>query len=119
MVVDDNEDAARTLAVLLQAHGHRVDVEIDPRLGIARALRERPDALVLDIGMPHIDGYEFARRMHALVPERRPLLIALTGYGHPADRERAREAGFDHHMVKPPDVVELLELLDGAGGGRA
>ncbi|MFP7723304.1 hybrid sensor histidine kinase/response regulator [Lysobacter sp. A3-1-A15] len=111
MVVDDSEDAAHSLGVLLQASGHQVDVEIDPRMALARASGELPDVFILDIGMPHIDGYELARRIRAIPTERRPVLIALTGYGHASDRERAKLAGFDHHLVKPLEPGELLELL--------
>jgi PAS domain S-box-containing protein len=118
MVVDDNEDAARTLGVLLQALGHRVDVEIDPRAALARASREMPDALILDIGMPHLDGYELARRIRGLRAPHRPVLIALTGYGHQADRDRAAQAGFDHHLVKPLDPPDLVRLLDGVRPGE-
>lgn len=112
MVVDDNEDAARTLGVLLQAQGHRVDVEIDPRQALARATRVMPDAFILDIGMPHLDGYELARRLRALPCAHRPVLIALTGYGHPSDRTRAQVAGFDHHLIKPLDPGALVRVLD-------
>ncbi|TCZ85024.1 ATP-binding protein [Lysobacter sp. N42] len=118
MVVDDNEDAARTLGVLLQALGHRVDVEIDPRAALARASREMPDALILDIGMPHLDGYELARRIRGLHAPHRPVLIALTGYGHQADRDRAAQAGFDHHLVKPLDPPQLVRVLDGVQPGE-
>jgi len=111
MVVDDNEDAAHTLAVLLRANGHRVDVEIDPRHALAHAGRVRPDVFILDIGMPHLDGYELARRIRALRGSQ-PLLVALTGYGHASDRERARLAGFDRHLVKPLDPEALVRLLD-------
>ncbi|TZF87476.1 response regulator [Cognatilysobacter lacus] len=99
------------MGVLLRASGHRVDVEVDPRNALAYAERVRPDAYILDIGMPHLDGYELARRIRALHGSR-PLLVALTGYGHPADRERARLAGFDHHLVKPLDPEALIRLLD-------
>jgi PAS domain S-box-containing protein len=112
MVVDDSEDAAQTLGILLHASGHHVDVETDPRSALVRAQRELPDAFILDIGMPHIDGYELARRIRSIPTGKRPVLIALTGYGHRSDRERAQSAGFDHHLVKPLEPQKLLELLD-------
>lgn len=112
MVVDDSEDAAHSLGVLLQANGHRVDVEIDPRMALARAGQTLPDVFILDIGMPHIDGYELARRIRSIPSDKRPVLIALTGYGHATDRERAQLAGFDHHLVKPLEPTTLLQLLE-------
>lgn len=94
LVVDDNVDAAGTLAMLLEGHGHEVRVVHDAREVEAEV---RPHAAILDIGLPHIDGYQL-------------VLIALTGYGQPEDVERARLAGFDHHLVKPvdPDAVPAL-----------
>jgi PAS domain S-box-containing protein len=110
VVVDDNEDAAHTLGILLREAGHRVDVQTDPRAAMENARRRLPDAFILDIGMPHIDGYEFARRIRSMPSTKRPLLIALTGYGHASDRQRARLAGFDHHLVKPlaPDALQAV-----------
>lgn len=112
MVVDDNEDAARTLGVILDAIGYRVDMQTDPRVALERARSEHPDVFILDIGMPHMDGYELARQIRALSGEPRPVLIALTGYGSPSDRERAQLAGFDHHFIKPVDAIELASLLE-------
>ena len=112
MVVDDNEDAAQTLALFLRGMGHHVVTETDPRIALARAAALDPDAFVLDIGMPHMDGFELARRLRELSWARRPTLIALTGYGADADRQRAYEAGFDHHVVKPLDPGALVELLE-------
>ena len=113
MVVDDNADAAHTLAVLLEAHGHSVDVEVDSRLALQRAEAVVPDVFILDIGMPHIDGYELARRIRSSSIGSRAVLIALTGYGQPDDKIRARAAGFDHHLVKPLDPSVLTSLLEG------
>ena len=112
LVVDDNEDAAHSLATLLRARGHAVEVETDPRQAEARAAGLQPDALIIDIGMPHLNGYELAARLRAATWSRRPVLVALTGYGLPVDRDRTLEAGFDHHLVKPIDPVEIIELLD-------
>jgi len=118
MVVDDNEDAARTLGAVLDAVGYEVDIETDPRVALDRA-RELPvDVFVLDIGMPHIDGFELARRIRALECVQRPVLIALTGYGSPSDQERARLAGFDHHLTKPVDASRLVSLLQKLGGRK-
>jgi len=111
LVVDDNADAAQMLATLLEAHGHAVSVEYDGTTGLARALREQPEVMLLDIGLPDMDGHELARRLRASPDTANACLIALTGYGQNEDRERAREAGFDRHMVKPADLSELLHIL--------
>ncbi|KFI06726.1 ATP-binding protein [Massilia sp. BSC265] len=111
LVVDDNADAAQMLATLLEAHGHVVSVEYDGTGGLARALRERPEVMLLDIGLPDMDGHELARRLRASPDTANAMLIALTGYGQSDDRERARQAGFDRHLVKPADLSELLRIL--------
>ncbi|MGI4721637.1 MAG: ATP-binding protein [Janthinobacterium lividum] len=111
LVVDDNADAAQMLATLLEAHGHAVSVEYDGTGGLARAVRERPEVMLLDIGLPDIDGHELARRLRASPETAQATLVALTGYGQSDDRERAYEAGFDRHLVKPADLSELLRIL--------
>ena len=111
LVVDDNADAAQMLATLLEAHGHAVSVAYDGSSGLACAQRERPDVMLLDIGLPDMDGHELARRLRASSDTAGATLIALTGYGQSEDRERAREAGFDRHLVKPADLSELLRIL--------
>ena len=111
LVVDDNADAAQMLATLLEAHGHLVSVEYDGTGGLARALRERPEVMLLDIGLPDMDGHELARRLRASPDTANAMLVALTGYGQSEDRERARQAGFDRHLVKPADLSELLGIL--------
>ena len=111
LVVDDNGDAAATLAAVLEMRGHRVWTAADgpAALGLA-ADGCRPDAVVLDIGLPGMDGYEVARRLRA-GPAAGATLIALTGYGRDDDRARAAEAGFDHHFTKPVDLDELARVL--------
>ncbi|MCA1854965.1 PAS domain-containing protein [Massilia oculi] len=116
LVVDDNADAAQMLATLLEAHGHAVSVEYDGTTGLARALREQPEVMLLDIGLPDMDGHELARRLRAAPDTAGACLIALTGYGQNEDRERAREAGFDRHLVKPADLSELLHILAAVRG---
>ena len=116
LVVDDNADAAQMLAALLEAHGHLVSVEYDGTGGLARALRERPQVMLLDIGLPDMDGHELARRLRASPDTANAMLIALTGYGQSEDRERARQAGFDRHLVKPADLSALLRILDEVRG---
>jgi CheY-like chemotaxis protein len=111
LVVDDNVDAAHMLAMLLEDAGHEVMTEADPLVALERAQATRPDVFLLDIGLPRIDGHELARRLRASPAGAGATLIALTGYGQDSDREQAIAAGFDHHMVKPPDPAALARLL--------
>jgi PAS domain S-box-containing protein len=113
LVVDDNVDAAATLAMLLEACGYEVMVENDSLRALELARRERPDAALLDIGLPEMDGNELARRLRADPRTRPALLVAITGYGQEQDRRAALEAGFDHHMVKPVDLDKLAAILAG------
>jgi CheY-like chemotaxis protein/two-component sensor histidine kinase len=115
LIVEDNEDARETLRVLLEMGGHRVHVEVDGEGGLATALRVRPPLLLLDVGLPRMDGYEVARRIRAADGwPVRPTLVAITGYGQPADRNRAIEAGFDLHLAKPVDPQRILDLAAAA-----
>jgi CheY-like chemotaxis protein len=117
LVVDDNVDAAESLAKLLRLSGHEASTAYTG-MAVAGAVAEhRPDVVLLDIGLPGLDGYEVARRLRAAPGGEGLLLIALTGYGQESDRQRSRAAGFDHHLVKPLDVV-ALELLLGNQKGR-
>ncbi len=111
LVVDDNQDAAITLSHLLEIMGHRVAVAYDGLTGVEAALANPPDAALLDIGLPGIDGYEVARRLRAHAETAGVTLIAISGYGQARDRERAKEAGFDHHLIKPVDPDALQALL--------
>jgi len=113
LLVDDNLDAASTLASLLEAAGHRVTAVHDPGAALATAAATRPQALILDIGLPGMDGHALARRLRADPALAGALFLALTGYGQPQDRLLSQEAGFDHHLVKPVDPARLLALLDG------
>jgi len=109
LILDDNRDSSESLAALLRLHGHDVFVAADGASGVRMVEALGPDLALLDIGLPGMDGYEVARRLRAhgcSVP-----LAALTGYGTPEDRERARHAGFDHHFVKPIDPVALERLI--------
>lgn len=111
LVADDNRDSADSLALLLQAHGHFVRVAYDGEHAIEEFVASRPDVVVLDIGMPKLDGYTTARRIRDL-PNGRPVtLIAMTGWGQEADKRRARDAGFNHHLTKPVDPKKLVALL--------
>ena len=111
LVVDDNVDAADTLAMLLQASGYAVDVEHDARRALAHAHRHRPDAALLDIGLPDMDGNELAHRLRADPATAGMVLVAITGYGQDQDRRAALAAGFDHHLVKPVDMGKLAGVL--------
>ena len=111
LVVDDNVDAAEALAMMLELDGHSVIRAHDAHSAIACARSEHPDAMLLDIGMPDIDGYELARRLRALPEAEEATLIAVTGYGQAEDRKRAEEAGFDHHLVKPVELDTLRAML--------
>jgi CheY-like chemotaxis protein len=109
-VVDDNPAAADTLAELLGLYGNEVKIAHDGQAALDAFNDWRPDTMVLDIGMPGMDGYEVARRVRQQSNDR-VMLIALTGWGQEKDRELARDAGFDHHLVKPVDLEALRELL--------
>jgi CheY-like chemotaxis protein len=111
LVVDDNADAARMLALLLKASGHQVTVEHEPHRALERSRAEPPQVCLLDIGLPEMDGKELARRLKAQPETARTVLIAVTGYGQDHDRESALAAGFSHHFVKPVDPARLAAVL--------
>lgn len=111
LIADDNRDAADSLALLLQMSGYELHVCHGGREALALAQRERPDALVLDIGMPGMSGHELAHRIRQEDWGRNVLLVAVTGWGQQEDRERSRAAGFDHHLTKPVDPEALEALL--------
>jgi CheY-like chemotaxis protein/anti-sigma regulatory factor (Ser/Thr protein kinase) len=111
LVVDDNADVAGSLAMLLEMQGHEVLSARDGVEAIARAGDNNIDVALLDLGMPRMDGIETARRLREMPGTRNMLLAAVTGRGQDIDRERTREAGFDHHLVKPVDPARLTEIL--------
>lgn len=111
MVVDDNADAAGTLAMLLMAKGHSVCIEHTARGAIEQARRSLPQVCLLDIGLPDMDGRQLAQRLRHMPETATALLIAVTGYGQEQDRRDALAAGFDHHLVKPVDATKLTALL--------
>ncbi len=113
IVVDDNRDAAETLAALLRLKGHSVATAHDGHMALELARSWLPELVLLDLGMPGMDGFEVARRIRELPGLERITIAALTGWGQQADRRRTAEAGFDHHLVKPVDVKILEELLAG------
>ncbi len=107
LVVDDSVDAARSLSMLLSLEGHEVRVAHDGATALLAAEAFKPEIVFLDIGLPHIDGYEVARRLRARPAMEQAVLIALTGYGQDDDRRRSHEAGFNSHLVKPVDLTAL------------
>jgi CheY-like chemotaxis protein len=111
MIVDDNIDAANSLAMLLEAAGHQVAVAYAAQTALERAAVDTPRVFLLDIGLPDMDGYELARRLRAHPETMHAVLIALTGYGQDQDRDRSKAAGFDYHLVKPADPEQLESLL--------
>jgi signal transduction histidine kinase/DNA-binding response OmpR family regulator len=119
LVVDDNHDAAEATAVLLGLGGHDVRTVGNGADALTSVPVFAPDVVLLDIGLPGMNGYQVAGRLREIAETEYSCLIALTGYGQPSDRERAREAGFDHHLTKPADPEELLELIAGWLRSRA
>ena len=111
LVVDDNVDAVHTLQLFLKAAGHNVEIAYCGTDALALAAVFRPDACLLDIGLPDFDGNELARRLRQLPETAGATLVAMTGYGRQQDREIASAAGFDHYMVKPVNTVDLSSLL--------
>jgi PAS domain S-box-containing protein len=115
LVVDDNADAAASLALLLKFSGHEVHVAHDGEAALRLAETLRPQAVLLDVGMPGMDGYEVARRLRQRPGRDDLVIIAVTGYGAETDRRRARAAGFDHHLTKPIELASLADLITRRG----
>jgi CheY-like chemotaxis protein len=113
LIVDDNHDHVVSLAAVLEAMGHEVRAEYDGGAALDAVADYRPHVVILDIGLPVLDGYEVARCLRAAYPDRSLRLIALTGYGQARDGQHAKEAGFDSFMIKPPDNRALNALLSG------
>ena len=118
LVVEDNADTRETLRRVLELDGHEVQEAADGPEGVEIALSSRPEAVIVDIGLPGLDGYEVARRVRAALGEA-PLLVALTGYGQAEDRRQSREAGFDVHLVKPVSPEQLAAALASGRVGEA
>jgi CheY-like chemotaxis protein len=109
--VDDNADAASMLALVLEASGHQVIIEHSSYKALMRAKEHAPQVCLLDIGLPEMDGIELAQRLRAEPETANALLIAVTGYGQAEDRKRTKAAGFDHHLVKPADITQLMAII--------
>lgn len=118
LVADDNLDGAETLAALLETMGHAVRTAHDGEAALVVAAEFDPDVVLMDIGMPKLNGYESCRRMRAAQGGAARTILAITGWGQQQDIERAREAGFDDHMVKPIDLANLAKFIDRKPGAR-
>jgi PAS domain S-box-containing protein len=118
LVVDDNVDAAETLSRLLRLSAHEVRVAHDGLAALAAAREMNPDVVLLDIGLPKLDGLEVAKTLRASVSGPRPLLVAITGFGQAEDRTRTAAAGFDHHLTKPVDPKVLQKLMQTSRSAR-
>ncbi|MGZ8274701.1 MAG: hybrid sensor histidine kinase/response regulator, partial [Burkholderiaceae bacterium] len=116
LVVDDNVDGAETMAMLIEHVGHKVRTAKDGAEALATAIEFRPDVVLLDIGLPGMNGYEVARNLRGSTATSKALLIAMTGYGQPEDIERSRAAGFDHHVVKPVSLEKIVDLVSEGPG---
>jgi CheY-like chemotaxis protein len=117
-VADDNRDAAITLSMMLRILGYEIRTAFDGPEALEAAAEFRPDVALLDLGMPKMTGYDVARRLHEQPWGKDVALIAVTGWGQPEDKQRTREAGFGHHLVKPVDPTVLAELLASLSGQR-
>jgi CheY-like chemotaxis protein len=118
LIVEDNVDTRETLRRVLELEGHEVQEAGDGPRAIALAVETRPEVVIVDIGLPGLDGYEVARRIRASLGEA-PRLIAVTGYGQAEDRRLSREAGFDAHLVKPVSPEQLARALQSRRAGEA
>jgi CheY-like chemotaxis protein len=115
LIVDDNPDAAELMGEALELAGHTVLIAHDGARGLELAVEFDPDCVMLDIGLPEIDGYEVARRLRDRDGDRHRMIVAITGYGQDHDIREALAAGFDRHLVKPVSLAVTLEILEGAG----
>jgi CheY-like chemotaxis protein len=117
LVVDDNRDSADSLALLLRLSGHVTYTAYDGVEAVEAATNLQPDVILLDLGLPKLNGYDAARRIREQRGNDGLVLVALTGWGQDEDRRRSEKAGFDAHLVKPVDEVALAKLLEGLGTG--
>jgi CheY-like chemotaxis protein len=118
LIVDDNQDSARSQAKLLHLLGHEVQAAFEGSEALRQVAAFRPEVVLLDLGLPGIDGYEVARRIRAMPEGRGVLLVAQTGWGQDDDRQKTASAGFDAHLVKPVDLDALLRLLNERAASR-
>ena len=118
VIVDDNRDAADNLCTWLHMEGHQCAVAYDGVVALYLAASLRPDVVVLDLGMPVMDGYELTRRIRSESWGRLVHVVALTGLGQPADRTRGEQVGIDDYLLKPAEAAELLAAIARAGSTR-
>ena len=111
LIVDDNVDAAASLGLLLDLGGHTTYIVHNGPEALKVVAEFKPDVVLLDVGMPGMDGYEVARALRSMPDLGRPVLVAVTGWGGPEDRLKSKNAGFDEHLTKPVDLTRLAELL--------
>jgi len=111
LAVEDDQDTAQNLALLLRTEGHEVNIAPDGPTALRSAQVQQPDVVLLDIGLPGMNGYEVARRLYQQKAEKRPLLIAVTGHGEQKDHQQSAEAGIDLHLLKPVDTRQLTDVL--------
>ena len=111
LVVEDNPDSAESLALLLRRYGHKVSIALDGPRAIELARASPPDVVLLDLGLPGMDGCQVAKRLNEQATPKPSFLIAVTGYGWDSDRQRTHEAGFNLHLLKPVDPEQLKSLL--------
>jgi CheY-like chemotaxis protein len=111
LLADDDRDSVDSLAAVLRLEGFTVYAAYGGREAIDTAAAERPDIMIVDIGMPKMSGYDVARHFRSLRREQRPILIALTAWGQESDKLLSRQAGFDHHLTKPVEPSQLAKLL--------
>lgn len=118
LVVDDNADSVESLSMLLESYGHVLHTASHGEMALRQAQAHPLDLVVLDIGLPGMNGYDVARAIRALPLSRQPVLVALSGYGRDNDRRQAKESGFDHHLVKPADPEQLFEIMSTISTGH-
>jgi CheY-like chemotaxis protein len=118
LLVDDNADAADSLAMLLRLHGHEVQTAYDGETALRVAAEFRPEFALLDLGMPRMDGFELARRLRMQDGGARVTIVAVTGWGHDAERQHTRAAGFDYHLTKPVEFKALADILEQSTEGE-
>jgi CheY-like chemotaxis protein len=111
LIVEDNPDAAGSLAMLLRLDKHEVEIALDGRTALQKAALQEPDVVLLDIGLPGMDGFEVAKGLKALPPDKQPFIVAITGFGADEYRNRSVQAGIEFYFVKPIDPELLLSLL--------
>jgi len=111
LVVEDDLDTALSLSLLLRTKGYEVEVAPNGEVGVAAARQAHPDVVILDIGLPHMNGWQVAREMAEQPAPKRPLLVAVSGFGDEESRRRSEEAGIDLHLVKPVEPDYLQHLL--------